>query len=423
LLPTRGHHDPVPLAPPPLLRLRWFTTALAGYGAAALVWLTFGDALPGGRWFAVHLFTLGVLSNAVVALSEHFARALLHTEGPDHRTARFIMLNTGALLVLGFPPTLRYPLAAGATLLAVTVGWLWLDLHRMRATTTQTRFAFVVRGYELACAAFLVGALLGGLLGTAVLRGTWYGASRMAHLHVNVLGWGGLTLLATLVFFGPTLLRTRMLEGAEATGARAVPFAAGGLLLAVTALVMAGGFPSAAWPRWVAAGGLALYAGASTAVCMAVLRAGRAARVFLHGRMIQATCVWFPAIVWGDVVVVALDRPRLFDALGAALIVAVLGQAIAATINYLTPMVWVAGRDPRNAARERLERLGVWRVALLNLGAVLVVASAVAGTGAAQVGSALARIGWLLVAAVLLTQVAVSAMTIRGAAAVGDLGT
>jgi hypothetical protein len=30
------------------------------YAAAVGVWLAFGAGLPGGRWFAVHLFTLGV---------------------------------------------------------------------------------------------------------------------------------------------------------------------------------------------------------------------------------------------------------------------------------------------------------------------------------------------------------------------------
>ena len=62
---------------------------------------------------------------------------------------------------------------------------------------------------------FVHGAILGALLGTGVLTGRWYGAGRIAHLHVNILGWAGLTLLATLVFFGPTMVRTRIRQGAD----------------------------------------------------------------------------------------------------------------------------------------------------------------------------------------------------------------
>ncbi|MEX0705927.1 MAG: hypothetical protein WD041_04855, partial [Nitriliruptoraceae bacterium] len=46
------------------------------YAMATLVWLAFGDVLPGGRWLAVHLFTLGVLTNLVLTFSGHFARAI-----------------------------------------------------------------------------------------------------------------------------------------------------------------------------------------------------------------------------------------------------------------------------------------------------------------------------------------------------------
>ena len=46
----------------------------------------------------------------------------------------------------------------------------------------------------------MLGALFGALVATSVLGGAWVTAVRMAHLHVNLLGWAGLTLLATIVF-------------------------------------------------------------------------------------------------------------------------------------------------------------------------------------------------------------------------------
>ena len=63
--------------------------ALAGaYAGAAVLWVLAGSVLPGGRWFAVHLFTLGVLTTLVVALTDHFAQTLLHAPQRRHPAAR-----------------------------------------------------------------------------------------------------------------------------------------------------------------------------------------------------------------------------------------------------------------------------------------------------------------------------------------------
>jgi hypothetical protein len=393
----------------PFRLLRPVALAAGGYALAALVWLTFGDTLPGGRWFAVHLFTLGILTNLVVALSEHFARTLLNAEPSGSRMPRFVLLNAGALMLLGFPPSLRYPLAAGATMLAVAVAWLAVDLDRMRRAARQPRFRFVVRTYEHACLAFLIGATLGALLGLGLLPGAWYGAGRLAHLHVNILGWGGLTLLATVVFFGPTMMRTQMLPGADRHGDRALLAAVAGLAVAVTGLLLTGVGVQVLWPRLVAAVGLAGFAAAATVVCVTVLRAGRKARSSVHAWMIQAACAWFLLVTWADALAVGSGRLRLLDALGAVLIVAVLGQAIIATLNYLAPMMWAEGAKERGAARERLEQLGLVRVAILNLGALAVLVAGLAGPSAGAGGAAVARSGWTLVALVVLGQLALAA--------------
>lgn len=399
--------------------LRPVAAAACGYALATLVWLAFGDNLPGGRWFAVHLFTLGILSNLVVALTEHFAATLLRGVARHHQRQRFVLLNAGALLVLGFPPTLRYPLMVGATVLAGAVLSLAVDLHRWRRADPAARFAFVVRGYEHACAAFLVGAALGALLGTGVLTGAWYGAGRLAHLHVNILGWGGLTLLSTLVFFGPAMMRTRMELGADVRAGSALLLTPAGLCLAVAGLLATGGWPQASWPRMTAAAGLALYALGATVVASAVVRAGRRARAALHAWMIRAACVWFVVVVWADVAAIATARLRLLDTLGAALIVAVLGQAIMAALNYLTPMVWATGADRRSRARQRLEMFAPARVGVVNAGAVLVLLAGLAGTGAGTLGAVAARAGWALVAAAVITQITLMGIEANGALAAG----
>jgi hypothetical protein len=88
--------------------------------------------------------------------------------------------------------------------------------------------------------------------------------------------------------------------------------------------------------------------------------------------------------------------------------VAVLGQAIIATLNYLAPMMWAEGARERGGARERLERLGWLRVALLNGGVLAVGVAGLAGRGAGIWGAAAARSGWVLVGLAVAGQLVLS---------------
>jgi hypothetical protein len=398
--------------------LRPVAIAACGYAVAAVVWLALGDTLPGGRWFAVHLFTVGILSNLVVALTEHFGRTLLRAGPPGQRLSRFATLNVGALLMLGFPPHLRYPFIAGAVLLVGSVVWLAVDLRRMRASAPDARFGFVVATYEQACVAFVVGAVLGALLGIGVLPGPWYGPARLAHLHVNILGWGGLTLLATVVFLGPAMMRTQMVADADERARQALLLAPMGLGVAVLGLLAMGWAGiQATWPGLLAGAGLALYAVAAGLIVVPLLRAGRSARPSTHAWMIQAACVWFVAAVAVDAWAIATGRLRLLDGLGAVLIVGVLGQAILAAINHLLPMVWGVGSRGRASVRGEAEIGGRFRVIALNLGIAAVLGAAFAGAGAGLASTVLARTGWTVVAVVVLVQVLIVARGARPAVA------
>ncbi len=369
------------------------------YGAAALVWVAFGAALPGGRWLAVHLFTVGVLTNLVAAMTHHFAQTLLHA--PERPTAaRLALLNLGALLLLtGLPAGLGWLVAIGATLLSAAVLWLYVALRRMRKSSLTARFAFVVRAYERATSAFVHGALLGALLGTGIFKGGWYAAGRLAHMHINVLGWGGLTLLATLLFFGPTVMRARMEPGADAVAATWLRRSATGLSVAALALLGTGaGAPWALPLRLLASAGLAVYAVGAAGVCLPVLRTGRRANPSPASWMLQAVCAWFVLAAAADALVVATGRTALLDVLGVAALVGVLAQAILAALSYLMPLVFADGADQRSAGQRLLQRLPRLRVGLLNAGVAAVVVSGAATTLGAELGTAPLRIGWLLVA-------------------------
>ncbi|HUG84514.1 MAG TPA: hypothetical protein VMM13_08105 [Euzebya sp.] len=407
-------HTDNPRARSPFVPVRPAMVMAMAFAVLALVWATWGGDLPGGRWLAVHLFTLGVLTTLVVALTHHFAQTLLHTPERGRVTPRLALVGGGAVLVLvGLPTDRRWLVGVGATALAAAVLWLYTDLRRMRRSSLTGRFPFVVRTYERACSAFIHGALLGALMGVGALSGPWYGAARMAHLHLNILGWGGLTLLGTIVFFAPTVMRARMEPEADVAAARWLGRGATGLSVAALGMLLTGlGGAWATAAGLLAASGLVVYAIGVAAVCLPVVRTGRRARSRHAARMLQATCAWFMIAVSADVVVVATGQVRLLEPLGAVMLVGVLGQAVLTALAYLVPMAWAQGGPGRAAA---LDRLAVWsrmRVAMLNGGLGLVAAAAAVGPAGGATWSASARLGWLLVLTAVVLQLVLLAAAV-----------
>jgi hypothetical protein len=369
------------------------------YTLALGVWLAAGDRLPGGRWFAVHLFTLGVLTNVVLTFSEHFSRTVTRTKG--ERAAWWpAVTNLGIVLVLvALPGGQRVLMAVGATIVTGSVVAAYLRIRRMRHDAIGARFAWIARIYERAHGAFVHGAILGALMGVGVLSGSWYGGARIAHLHANVLGWGGLTLLATLVFFGPTMARTRIEPGADERAARALRHGATGLSVAVVLLLLTGLGGTAGIVSRVAAGlALAVYAWATVVICVPVGRAVWRAKPTASRPLVVAACAWLLLVASADVVVVTSGAWRWLDALGVMALAGVLGQAILATLVYLAPMLRGRSSGAREAIRQRLEVGTRTRAVVYQFG----VAACVLGATRLVPDGAFAAVGWSLVALTVL---------------------
>lgn len=400
----------------PFAPLRPAVVAGGSWLVAALAWALLGSSLPGGRWVAVHLLTLGAVTGLIVALTDHFARTLLREREPAGLPARarhHLAQLSAAAVVLGRVTDWLPVLAAGATCLMVAVLWLYRDLRRARRRAVGARFVFVVRTYERAAGAFVHAGVLGLLLGLGVL-GSWHGAARLAHLHLAVLGWAGLTLLATLVFFGPTVLRRQMAPGAGDRAARALPAAATALTVAAFALLATGfGGSAGTAARLLAAGALAVYAAAATAVLVPVLQVGRRATVTAHGLHLLGACGWFLAAVWADVAVVATGRLDLLPLVGLAVLVGVVGQAVLATVAYLSPMLGGGGPDRRARARRLVEGSVPARPALLNLGIVAVLAAELAGPLPATATAVTAHLGWAAIGAAALAHLLLVVLALR----------
>jgi nitrite reductase (NO-forming) len=189
------------------------------YLAAGGVTFALGDRVAGGDWLALHLVLLGAATNAIVVWSEHFAAALLRAPPVAERTAtaRALALNLGIVAVLGGVHTRRPALAAaGACLAGLVVLGHALALAIRIGRALPARLSRTVWFYVAAGAALLAGMGLGlWLAGGVVSSAEAYLALRLAHAHLNVLGWIGLTVVGTQFTLWPTVLRTRMVPGLE----------------------------------------------------------------------------------------------------------------------------------------------------------------------------------------------------------------
>jgi nitrite reductase (NO-forming) len=387
------------------------TGLVLGYLAAGGVILALGDRVAGGAWLALHLVLLGALTNAIVVWSEHFAAALLRVPRAGERaaTARALALNLGVLAVLGGVHAARPFLVAGGAWLvgavvAVHAAALAVGIRRALGGP----LAGTVWFYVAASAALLVGMGLGVLLaGGAAGSADAYRAMRLAHVHLNVLGWVGLAVVGTQFTLWPTVLRTRMVADPRRAVAWSLPLTAGGLAVTTAGLL-------AQW-RPLALAGLAGY----LAGLLVALRPF--ARTVLRRRphtaaswMLGAGIAWFTLAVAADLVALAASR-RVVDLDGRVdrLVPAVaLGfglQVLTGALTYLLPVVWGRGAHGNRRLTALLEAGWRPRVVAINLGVLLLVAGPsggwagragwwLAGLGlGAFVPLALAALAWRLV--------------------------
>lgn len=374
------------------------TLAVAGcWAIAALVWLAAGDALPGGRWLSIHLFTLGVLTNLLADLMRHFSGTLLHVrDDTAHPRVRLAVRNAALLAVLyGRVETVTPLLGAGATVASAEVLLGWWDVRRMRRRALPARHTPLVRAYQRSYGAFLHAALLGALLGSGAIPGRWYVAVRLAHVHVAVLGWAGVPLLATLVFLGPTLLRARTADRADVHARRLLPYAAMGVTVAALALVSTPVTGTAG--RLVAAIGVAAFAVAATVICADVLATMR--RAAAPSLALAAALGWLVVAAWADVVVLATNDVAYLDAVGAMTLVGALAPVVIVSAGYLWAMSAGADATDRAARLRAVARWSTARAMLWNAGAATLVAALVARAAGAGTTTGLPRAGTTLVVA------------------------
>ena len=335
---------------------------LAGIVAVGLV----HPFLPGWRWLVVHLLLLGAVTNAIVVWSAHFTTAVLRTPAPPRRRAdalRLAVLNAGIAAVLtGGVADLPWlgVAGAGAVFAAIAAHLAWLA-RQVRAAL-PARFTVTAHYYLAATLALLTGVPVGAWM--LVVDDDLRPRLLLFHAHVNLLGWVALTVLGTLLTLWPTVLRTRMLDGAARTARTALP-------TAVTGLALLGAGVLAWWPV-LAAAGLAVFAAA------ALLTAGTAART-AGQRPPASFATWSIAAAGGWLLVAlgvdawtllhAASPAAAADRFGAVLVPLLAGfvaQVLIGALTYLLPVVLGGGPAPVRQRTATLERHWPQRVAMGN---------------------------------------------------------
>jgi nitrite reductase (NO-forming) len=279
----------------------------------------------------------------------------------------------------------------GGSLLAMLVLAHAIGLAGSIRRSLTTRLGDTVWFYVAASAALIAGIGLGVLIGGgAASSPDDYVAIRLAHAHLNVLGWIGLSVIGTQFTLWPTVLHTRMAPGVRGASTAALLLTVAGLAVATAGLL--------GQHRGVAVVGLAGYTAGLTAALIPFARTMLQRRP--HGAaawMLAAGIGWFTLAVAADLVILlASSRVAELDGRLGRLIPAVaMGfglQTLAGALTYLLPAVWGRGAHGNRRLTGLLEAGWPLRVAALNLGVAAVTVGS-AGGRVAQAGQLLAAFG------------------------------
>jgi hypothetical protein len=353
----------------PSERARWHRRAALiplAYLAALAVVALIHPWLPAWRWLGMHLLLLGAVTNAILVWSAHFTAAILRIPAPAHRradVARLTVHNAGVMAVLASGVLERPWLGvagAVAVFAAVVSQLVWLA-QRLRAAV-PSRFAVTVRYYLAAAAALLAGIPVGAWM--LVVDDAGRPRLLLFHAHVNLLGWVTLTVLGTVLTFWPTVLRTRMADGAAVASGNALPAAVTGLTILAIGLL--------SWWPLLAAGGLALFAAAVALTAGPAWRAGRAkppasfaawSIAAAGGWLVVALVIDAQVLLTAGTAAQAADR---YSTMLTPLLIGFVAQVLLGSLAYLLPVVLGGGPATVRDRTAILDRHAAQRVSMAN---------------------------------------------------------
>lgn len=356
-------------------RTRWHLGAnapVAGWLAAVVAISLAQRYVAEWHWLLVHLLLLGAVTNAIFVWSTHFADALLRrraTAGARRwQAARMVTLNVGVVTVVAGMVSATWILAlTGSVVVGSAAAAHGIALARQARAALASRFGATVRYYICASLALPIGAGLGAALALDPV-GPWHGRLVMAHLTLNLLGWVGLTVMGTLVTLWPTMLRTRIAEGAGRVARQGLPILVGSLVVTVTGALFG--------LQTMTAVGVAGYLGGVlwSARPLAQVARDKAPSAYATWS-VMAAVIWLIGSLLGLVaVLVASSTWQLVnDRLGLLVIPLAAGfaaQVVLGALSFLVPVVLGGGPTIVRGTQARMDRANALRAVLINAGLV-----------------------------------------------------
>ncbi len=344
--------------------------------AALIVLVVVHRWIPQSRWLLVHMVTLGLVTTSIMIWGQHFAESLLKVrlDEADRRVQvrRIYALTLGiAVTCTGMVAAQPIVTSAGALVVAGAMTWYALSLLGQLRRALPARFTATVRFYVGAALLLPVGALLGSFLAFG-LGEPWQGRVLLAHQITNVLGFVGITATGTLVTLWPTILRTRMQEGQDRAGNRALI-----VMLAALAVMIGGALGGVGLA--VAAGAVLYLAGLGIIGRHLVACVRASAPTTFAALSVAAGVLW----LIGSVIALAVIAGRTgppgghellagdVQQLTVPFVAGFLLQLLLGAMSHLMPTVMGGGPRAVRAALAEMDRFGAGRVAIVNAGLIV----------------------------------------------------
>lgn len=359
-------------------RTRWHLGANAPVAAwlAALLGITlFRRYIPESPWLMVHLLLLGAVTNAIFVWSSHFADALLRRRAtPGSRrwqAGRMVALNVGVLAVVAGMVTSAWILTLiGSVVVGAAAAAHGITLALQARAALASRFGATVLYYIYASLALPIGAGLGAALARDPVE-PWHGRLVVAHMTLNLLGWIGLTVMGTLVTLWPTMLRTRIADGAERVARQALPILVGSLVVAAAGALCG--------LQALAAAGVAAYLGGVLWAVRPLAQVARAKAPSAYATWsVMAAVIWLMASLLGMVTVLVFSPTwhLVTDSLGLLVIPLAAGfaaQILLGAMSFLVPVVLGGGPTILRGTQARMDAGSALRAVLINAGLLVCV--------------------------------------------------
>lgn len=313
-----------------LIARRAFVAAL-GFAVVSVAWSARVLAAGGSWWGPLHAFLAGTVLLAISGASQMFTITWSATVPPSHTRVVaqrwLIIAGVGAVLV---GVNARVPflvwIGGGATVAGVVL--LGVLIYSAIRRSLLRRFDLSSRFYLTAFAAGAVGITLGTLMGAGAVTGSWP-TVRLVHVHLNVVGLVGLTIIGTIPTLLPTTAYSRAVSGREAPIAWWV------------ALVGAAAIFSGLWiPEFVGAGTIAISLAGLLILGGILLRLGRRGLRKLAYLQITVGTLWL--IGWGlvdGIRVADSSTMTMFSGWTGAVVVSGVGQVLVGSLAYLAPVL------------------------------------------------------------------------------------